>query len=240
MAKKTLTDRFLKAVKPDDSRKLFETMDAVVPGLGVRIFPSGRRTFIFVGRFPGSPNPTRRSIGEYGAIDLESARQRARHWHDLIRAGKDPADAEAAERLAEARRKENSFASVAEEFLRLAVIGPDRENPLQRKGLEVERDLKREFISRWGKRPVTDITPHDVVTVLDDAVSRGARYQAHNLLGHVRRLFNWAIARGVYGLESSPCDRMKPRDVVGKKALRKRILDDLEIAAHWRACKRMG
>ncbi len=240
MARRTLTDRYLKAVKPDENRKLFEAMDSVVPGLGVRVFPSGRRTFIFVGRFPGSSNPTRRALGEYGAIDLDGARDRARYWHELLRTGKDPADVEEAERLAQARKRENSFAAVAEDFLRLAVVGSDRERPLQRKGIEVERDLRREFISRWGARPVTEITPHDVVAVLDAAVARGARYQAHNLLGHVRRLFNWAIARGVYGIESSPCDRMKPRDVIGKKALRKRILDEREIFAQWRASGRMS
>ncbi len=49
------------------------------------------------------------------------------------------------------------------------------------------------------------------MAVIDAAVLRGASYQAHNLLGHVRRLFNWAIARGVYGLDRSPCDRMSLR-----------------------------
>jgi integrase len=75
---------------------------------------------------------------------------------------------------------------------------------------------------------------------LDDAVARGAPYQAHNLLGHVRRLFNWAIARGAYGLERSPCDRMKPADVIGRKALRTRILSDDELRALWVATGTMG
>jgi hypothetical protein len=44
--------------------------------------------------------------------------------------------------------------------------------------------------------PITEITSHDVVAALDEVIARGASYQAHNLLGHVRRLFNWAIARG--------------------------------------------
>jgi hypothetical protein len=63
-----------------------------------------------------------------------------------------------------------------------------------------------------AERPVTDISAHDVVTVIDAAVQRGAEYQAHNLLGHVRRLFNWAIGRNIYGLDRSPCDRMRPKD----------------------------
>jgi len=71
-------------------------------------------------------------------------------------------------------------------------------------------------------------------------VDRGASYQAHNLLGHVRRLFNWAISRGVYGLEHSPCDRMRPKDVIGAKKPRSRVLDDRELRALWRASEKLG
>jgi hypothetical protein len=59
------------------------------------------------------------------------------------------------------------------------------------------------------------------------------------LLGHIRRLFNWAIARGVYGLERSPCDRMRPKTLIGKKALRTRVLSDGELRAFWRATEAM-
>jgi integrase len=138
-------------------------------------------------------------------------------------------------RIAEQRKRSNSFRAVAEEFIRLAVIGPDPAKPKQRKGAVVKRNIEREFISRWGARPITDISPHDVIAVLDEAVARNAPYQAHNLLGHIRRVFNWAIARGVYGLDRSPCDRMRPREVIGQKALRTRVLAVAELGALWRA-----
>lgn len=240
MARKQLTDRAIGALKPAKKGTRYDLMDSIVPGFGVRVTEKGKRTYILVARFPGSANPTRRAIAEAGAISLEKARGRARDWLELIRKGIDPAAEEERQRLAEAVRQENSFAAVAEDFLRLAVIGPDRTKPRQRKGLEVERDLRREFIGRWAKRPITDITAHDVLAVLDEAVSRGAAYQAHNLLGCIRRLFNWAIARGAYGLERSPCDRMKPKDVIGRKALRTRTLQDDEILAEWRAARRLG
>src|SRR4029077_4991440 len=52
--------------------------------------------------------------------------------------------------------------------------------------------------------------------------------------------FNWAISRGVYGIDQSPCDRMRPRDVIGRKALRSRVLSDAEIAALWGASGKLG
>ena len=38
----------------------------------------------------------------------------------------------------------------------------------------------------------------------------------------------------------SPCDRVKPKDVIGKKALRTRILRDAEMRALWAATENMG
>lgn len=90
-------------------------------------------------------------------------------------------------------------------------------------------------MARFGARPIDSITAHDIVAVIDAAVKRGAPSRAHNLLAHVRRLFNWAIARGVYGIDRSPCDRMTPSKVIGPKELRTRILTDEELRALWKA-----
>jgi integrase len=240
MTKKNLTDRGIKALKAAPKGNRYEVMDTLVPGLGVRVTDRGRRTFILVARYPGSSNPTRRALGEVGVLSLEEARDKARDWHRLVRRGLDPAAEEARHRIEEAQRQANSFAAVAEDFIRLVAVGPDLDRPRQRKGVVVARDLRREFVSRWAERPICDIGPRDVIAVLDEVVARGAEYQAHNLLGHVRRLFNWAIARGVYGLERSPCDRMRPRDVIGRKALRNRVLSSDELFACWRAAGRLG
>jgi integrase len=100
--------------------------------------------------------------------------------------------------------------------------------------------VRREFIAVWGQRPITSITAHDVLAVIDAAVARGSPYQAHNLLGYARRIFNWAIARGVYGLDRSPCDRMRPGDVIGRKAPRAHVLSNAELRAFWQATGRMA
>jgi integrase len=240
MPKTTLTDRGLKAYKDAAPGKTYDRMDSQVPGLGVRVSEKGRKTFILVTRYPGSSNPTRRAIGEYGAITLADARKEAQKWLEMIRRGVDPREEREREQRAEQRKRENSFRAVAEEFISRALPG-------QRKARQVEQDLRREFIDQWGGRPITEITQHDIVRVLDEVVKRGederdrpAVHQAHNLLGHIRRLFNWAIARGVYGLDHSPCDRMKPREVIGAKTSRTRVLNDAELRALWAATEALG
>jgi integrase len=108
--------------------------------------------------------------------------------------------------------------------------------PHQRKGKVVERQLRREFIPRWEKRPIGSIAPLDVSEVIRAAVKRGAIHEAHNLLGVIRRLYSWAISCGAYGLEHSPCDRLRPKDVIGRgKTTRSRVLNDAELRALWNA-----
>src|SRR5262249_3618988 len=64
--------------------------------------------------------------------------------------------------------------------------------------------------------------------------------QAHNCLGHIRRLFGWAIDQHAYGIESSPVDRLKPKSLIGERKPRSRILSDEELRAFWHATGEMG
>ena len=82
-------------------------MDTVVRGLGMRVSETGRKTFVLVTRFPGSTNPTRRALGQYGTLTLEQARAKARHWIEQIRKGVDPASEEERARIAEQRNRAN-------------------------------------------------------------------------------------------------------------------------------------
>jgi integrase len=232
MPKRTLNDRIIKSCKPATSGR-YEIMDTVVPGFGIRVTDSGTKTFILVARYPGSENPTRRSLGEYGELTLEAARTRARSWHELLRRGVDPAMDEERQRLSAQRKRKNTFAAVAEDFIRDKL-------PSERKGREVEQDIRRELIPAWGGRPIADITPLDVRAVVRAVKDRGAIYQAHNMLVIVRRMFNWVIDQHVYGLETSPCDRLKPRTLIGEKKARQRILSPAELRALWKASETMG
>jgi integrase len=215
-------------------------MDTDAPGLGIRVTDKGQRTFILLTRYPGSANPTRRALGEYNVISLEQARQKARHWQALIRRGIDPREEEERAKRAEHERRENSFARIAEDFIQLHLIGPDPNKPNQRTGPDTAHEIRLEFVSRFGDRSIDSITPRDIVTVIDAAKARGAPYRAHNLLAHVRRMFNWAIARRIYGIDHSPCDRMVPSQVIGPKLLRNRVLSDDELRALWNAAQAMG
>jgi integrase len=231
LPKVNLTDRKVKSLKRAKAGERYELLDLVVPGLGVRVTDGGARTWILKTRYPGSPHPTRRALGDYPAMSLERAREKAGRWRILIKQGIDPGVAEERERQASVRRQATTFAVVAEDWFRDKLPG-------ERKGKEVERDVRKAFITAWGKRPITDITDLDVVSVIN-AKKKDAPAQARNLLGHAKRLFAWAVDQRVYGLKASPCESLKPTKIIGEKSSSGRILSDDELFALWRAAARL-
>src|SRR5260370_30253728 len=96
MPSRNLTDRFIQSCKPAPAGKRLDFADAVVPGLALRVTDRGHKTFVLRCRYPLNPeNPTRRALGDYGALTLDEARQKARHWLELICKGIDPKLAQA-------------------------------------------------------------------------------------------------------------------------------------------------
>jgi integrase len=228
---RALTDRKVRSLKPAANKRPYDVKDTEVSGLRIRVMGSGQRTFVLLGRYPGSPHPTRRALGSYGDLTLEAAREKARDWRKLIRRGVDPQIEEARQRQTAARQRENTFAAVAEDFIA-------KKLPTERKGNEVERDLRREFIPRWHNLPITELTRQEIRGVIE-AKKETAPAQARNLLGIIKRMLTWAVDQERYGLQSSPADALKPTKVIGEKVSGDRILSDTELFALWRAAARI-
>jgi integrase len=230
----TLTDKFVRSLKPAAPGKRDQFWDTIVPRFGVRVTDKGAKSYVVYTRWPGTGKPARRAVGDTGQLSLAVARQRARAWLELVEQGTDPKAREREPALEEQRRRQTTFTAVVEDWLREAVVGRNPARPTQRKGLEVQRDVRRELISAWGQRPITSITTLDVRTVIKSKAA-AAPAQARNLLGYAKRLFNWAVAQHAYGITESPAERLRPKEIVGKKVMRQRVLADAELRALWRA-----
>jgi integrase len=226
MAHKNLNDRILKSLKPASAGKVDDYWDKGFPGFGVRVSEKGRKTFVLMARYPGSTNPTRRALGVYDAISLADAREKARGWLKLIDKNLDPAQEEERQRLVEDKKRKNTFAAVAEDFIAEKL-------PSERSRREAERDIRRIFVAAWGGRPIIDITDLDVLAIIREK-KKTAPVRAKSLLLLLKRFFTWAIDQRVYQLHSSPCDRIKPKSIY-ESVPRQRELADAELAALWRA-----
>lgn len=235
MGRVTLTDRFIKSRKAAKRGKRSDFFDALVPGLALRVTDSGFRSFVLVARYPMRPqNPTRRALGAYGELTLEGARTKARSWLELIGRGIDPKIAQERERAAQLRLQAASFEAVAAAFL-------ERHAPNLAKAKEARSIIEGEFVKRWRWRPAAEIEPQEAAAAVRAIADRGAPYQAHNAFGLLRRLYNWAIASGEFGLVSSPLERLSPLDVMGtRRESRSRILTDGELREVWTAAETLG
>jgi hypothetical protein len=101
-----------------------------------------------------------------------------------------------------------------------------------------EREINRHLVSRWGKRQALEIKSEDVKRMVRELVSEGKARTAHDMFTHARAIFTWGIKEESYGLDSSPC-KDKPNQIKEAKKSRERALQDHELAAYWRAAKRM-
>jgi integrase len=252
----TLTDRKLRALKPAPKGERYEVHDSVIRGLRVRVSDQGSRIFVFRTRYPGSTNPTRRTLGEYPSMTLEAAREKADEWRKLIKRGIDPGVREADERRAEAQRAANKFGVMAEDFLRKKVMGTRlydefesqrqkvpaekkalTEQPLERRWLEVARVVRGELMPLWHDRPATEVTRREIQDVIE-AKAETAPAQARNVLAIIKRMFTWALHTDRYGLNASPADALKPTIIIGERVSGDRVLDDKELFALLRAVSR--
>ncbi|MGC1351291.1 MAG: Arm DNA-binding domain-containing protein, partial [Xanthobacteraceae bacterium] len=198
IGRKRLTARTVETLKPAardptgkrNGRRF--VMDADVSGLGVKVTETGNRSYVLIKRFPGFKHPAPRQLGSCDALTLEEARQKAREWLKLIARGVDPAQHERELQEAAARKRANSFAAVFDDFVNEKLAG-------ERQGRDVERDMRKAFLSVWVKRPIAEITRDDVLIVIRAVKQRGAPSVARNLLGYARRFFDWAIEQHAYG-----------------------------------------
>lgn len=151
--------------------------DDDIKGFGVRVWPSGRKTFFLRYRFRSRPRYL--GLGAFGSITLEQARKLAHLSRADIINGKDPTE--------ERRRshKQRTVAALCEDYLA-------RHATRKRTGDEDRSKIENYVLKEWGARQVVDIAQSDV-QALHDKVSREYPIAANRLLSLLSKLFNFAI-----------------------------------------------
>ena len=247
--KVALTDRGLKALKAAPAGKRYFVWDAIQPHLGVRVTDRGHKSFLVVRRRPGDPQPIYHVIGSYPSVSLGDARQATPDVLGAIEKGVHPREIERERLREEARRRRDTFGVVAEEFIKRHVShlrSARATEALIRRELLGQRLVSGEWISdqtratHWRERPVTDIARRDVIEIVEAIIDRGTRHQARKVFAAVQKLFNWAIHRDTYGLDQSPCTRIKAADLVGVTGARTRVLNDEELRFVWQAAEKIA
>ncbi len=174
-----LTKRGIDRLNYDpDGPKQQIRFDSELPGFGVRVFPSGVKSFVIWYRSRGQKRLM--TIGRYGAMTLHQARERARRVIVDAGDGRDP--------LSE-RRDDRSGMSLGE----FASVYLERHaRPHKKTWREDERRLGTHLLSRWGGRRLDSIGRADVAK-LHAAIGSEHRHEANRVLALVSIIFAKAI-----------------------------------------------
>jgi len=200
--------------------------DDEIKGYGVKITPAGAKVYICQFRIGGRGTPTRRvTIGRHGAPwTPDLARRKAKQILGDVAAGRDPAGEKKA-----TQRDGDTFESVAAEFVERYV------KRHHRRWRETEQAVQGKLVSHWRHRPIASIIRRDVLDLLDREMDAGRPRTANKVLSLVRKLFNWAVERGI--VEGSPVTGVR---APGRETTRDRVLTDDELVAIWTAAGKMG
>jgi integrase len=216
------TDRYLRSLRPAPLGKRIVYWDAAKPSFGCRVTDRGVVSFFVMRRMPGNPRPVRVVLGRYPEIRLAQARKLATAALGDLVSGVHPK---------QRRQQVNTFAALADEFLRRPAAAK------QRTASEIAKAIKRHLIPRWGTRAAAEIKRADVINLLEEIDRKSGPYMAAKALALASSIYRFAITRELGNITSNPCQFIRPSDFVGAMAPRQRVLTDAEIALLWRATR---
>jgi integrase len=223
---KALTQLAIENTRPGPARR--EIPDGKERGLYLVVQPTGAMSWAFRYRIHGRPQ--KMTVGPYPAVGLAKARAEAARAKVSLADDDDPAAAKRAARAAKsaARSRDDSVEKVFADFISLYA------KPKTRDWRGAERLLKQ-FAEAWKGRPLAAIGRADIHRVLDGIVARGAPVGANRAFAQLRKMFRWAVSRGL--LDRSPCDGIDPPSA---EKSRDRVLDTEELNLVWRAAGDLG
>ena len=217
----TLTKRTVEALEP--AEKSWIAWDDKLTGFGVRVQPSGTKSFIVNYRAGdgGRKAPNKRVvIGRYPRMTPDQARREAQKLLGRVAAGDDPA-----EERAEAR----SMPTLAEAFDKYMAANPNRVANTVR----LYRQNLRVNLGDWLKRPLDTITRQDVEDRFNHITAKHGWAGANQTLSMLRSIYR------------RPCvDHENLRNPVElwlaaggrfNKMRRRRISGPAEVLPRWRA-----
>jgi integrase len=214
-----LTAKAVEKLRHEGPLHFRDIKDDGTPGLYLRILGSGGKRWIM--RYKLGAKTRIGTFGGAGKIGLADARTKAFAWHAIIREGRDPAAEE--RRKAAAERRLPRVAAFAREYIERHA------KPNKRSWREDERLLCHDVLPAIGDLRVDTVTRRDIVLLLDAIRDRGAAVLANRALAVTRRMFAFAVERGV--IEASPFVGVR----ASRETPRARTLTDDEIQLLWAA-----
>lgn len=209
-----LSDRQIRNLKAKPVR--YEVWEG--NGFGIRVSPSGKKSWIYVYRFNNKPR--RITFGCYPRMSVAEAH--AAHGNALaaLEKGSDPGASLVVKNIA------NRLAPTVMEFAREYMEKWAKQR--KRSWEDDERMLNKDVIPIIGTQKMKDVTKRDIILLLDKIMKRNAPIAANRTFEVIRRMFNFAVERDIITI--TPCYGVK---APAKKNRRDRSLTTEEIVSFW-------
>jgi hypothetical protein len=258
---KIFTAKSVEQFKPHKTRR--EIHDGGCKGLYLYIQPSGTKSWVLLLARPNGKigklhlgsldlsGKTPKETPKVGTpLTLAGARALAADLYRQREAGKDViADrkAEKEQQRHQIEEHDNSFATVARQFIDEHARPKTRRWPETARLLGLDysdsepKTIKGGLAERWRKRPIAEITGHDIYNVVDEAKRHGTPgltrrsdeikdSRGRAIARTLSKLFGWALQHR--RVTANPCTGVY---VPPAPKARDRVLTDDEIARFWRA-----
>lgn len=228
-----LTTKSVAAARATEKRRV-ELWDGRT-GLGLRVSPSGEKTWVVRYRTPDGRQP-RMTLGLAGdvpdALDLKSARERAIAIRGEAREGGDPAGD--LRRQTEATRAEpiRTVGDLAEDYFKQTEDGRYRATKRRKKPetIVAERRLWRRRVKPdMGLINLDKLRRQDVRGLLQ-RIADEAPIQSNRALALIRGMLNFAVS-----IERLPINPIAGLKAISEERPRERILSDAELETLWKA-----
>lgn len=180
-----LSDIQIKRAKPQE--KPYTLNDGA--GLSLLVEVNGAKGWRFRYRFIGKPKMI--SFGVYGEVSLAEARRKRDEARSMLAKGINPSDARKAEKIALRFSHENNFEAVAREW-----HSSKQSTWSGGYAKEVLGCLERDIFPYIGHRPVDQIEPLELLTVLQKIEKRGALEQASKIRRRCGEVLRYAVVTG--------------------------------------------
>src|SRR5690606_22287329 len=178
-----LTDTAIKAAKHGAKPiKLFDER-----GLFLLLQPSGGKLWRLKYRVLGKEKKL--SLGVYPDVTLKEARKRRDEARTLLANGTDPASVKLEQAKSARRNAANTFKAIADEFI-------DKSAKEGRAAVTIKKTrwLLSLLESDLGNRPITEITPADLLETLQKVETKGHLETARRMRSFAGRVFRYAVA----------------------------------------------
>lgn len=216
-----LTQKSVDAAKPEF--KEYTLWDLHIPGFGLRVRPSGSKTFTLLYRIHGKKQ-RRYSVGAAHVFTVKEARHKARKLLQAISDGEDPSEA----------RQNARHTTVCDLFEIYDVLRMERFSVGHR--VRVKGIFNNEILPNLGHKPIGQITKADIKKITDKKTSEGKRSMANNIHRAMSAFLSWCCHDQLI-LEWNPIAGMKNPN---RKSSRDRYLNEKELVAIWKYSEEIG